>query len=299
MNLLLTGANGFLGKIIVKRLEKEYQIIKLSRNSGDYQVALDDSVPDFKECFDVVIHSAGKAHIVPKNEEEKKQFYDVNVIGTKNLLKGLEKAGVPKEFVFISSVSVYGTEFGENISEKQTLAAKDAYGLSKIEAEAIVTEWCKKHNSICTILRLPLLVGENPPGNLGAMIKAIEKGYYFNIGGGIARKSMVLAEDVALFIMRVAPVGGIYNLTDGFHPSFYELSLVISKNKSKLPPLNLSTTIAKFIGKIGNVLGNIAPINSLKVKKITSDLTFDDAKARIDLKWNPRSVIDYLEKYGI
>jgi nucleoside-diphosphate-sugar epimerase len=299
MNLLLTGANGFLGKIIVKSLEKECQIIKLSRNSGDYQVALDYTVPDFKECFDLVIHSAGKAHSVPKDEEEKKQFYDVNVTGTINLLKGLEKVGVPKEFVFISSVSVYGKEFGENISEKQTLAAKDAYGLSKIEAEAIVTEWCLKHNSICTILRLPLLVGENPPGNLGAMIKAIDKGYYFNIGGGKARKSMVLAEDVASFIMRVAPVGGIYNLTDGFHPSFYELSLVISKNKGMSPPLNLSATLAKLIGKFGDVLGNVLPINSLKVKKITSDLTFNDAKARTDLNWNPRSVIDYLKKHKI
>jgi hypothetical protein len=41
-------------------------------------------------------------------------------------------------------------------------------------------------------LVLPLLVGENPRGNLGVMMRAIDKGYYFNIGGGKARKSMVL-----------------------------------------------------------------------------------------------------------
>jgi nucleoside-diphosphate-sugar epimerase len=106
---------------------------------------------------------------------------------------------------------------------------------------------------------------------------------------------MVLAEDVASFIRRVAPVGGIYNLTDGYHPSFNELSLVISESKRKKKPLNLSITLAKFIGNLGDLLGDKAPINSLKLKKITSDLTFDDTKARIDLNWDPQSVIDYLK----
>lgn len=46
----------------------------------------------------------------------------------------------------------------------------------------------KQHNVVCTILRLPLLVGTNPPGNLGAMIKGIARGYYFNIGGGKSKK---------------------------------------------------------------------------------------------------------------
>jgi nucleoside-diphosphate-sugar epimerase len=160
-------------------------------------------------------------------------------------------------------------------------------------------EWCKKHNVVCTILRLPLLVGENPPGNLGAMIKAIDKGYYFNIGGGKAKKSMVLAEDVAAFVPKVAIIGGIYNLTDGVHPDFYELSVAISKNKNKKAPYNLPLFIAKTIGFVGDVLGDKAPINSLKLKKITSDLTFDDTKAREIAGWNPHRVLQYLERNEI
>jgi nucleoside-diphosphate-sugar epimerase len=296
MNILLTGANGFLGKIIVKRLERECQIIKLSRNSGDYKIALDYIVPDFKECFDLVIHSAGKAHIIPKTEVEKKLFYDVNVKGTQNLLKGLVKMGVPKQFVFISSVSVYGLESGVNINEEFPLLAKDPYGLSKIEAEKSVLDWCEKYNVICTILRLPLLVGEYPPGNLGAMIKGIEKGYYFNISEGKAKKSMVLAEDVAEFIPNVAKIGGTFNLTDGYNPSFLELSNKISKQKGKSNPLNLPIFLVKVLGFLGDLFGNKAPINSIKLKKITSDLTFNDSKARELVGWNPRNVLDWFEK---
>jgi nucleoside-diphosphate-sugar epimerase len=297
--ILITGANGFLGKSIIKALENNYELFCLSRTWGDYRLSLDREVPVFKQSFDLVIHAAGKAHSVPKTEYERKQFHDVNVSGTVNLLKGLEKTGVPKQFVFISSVSVYGQEFGIEINENHKLEAKDAYGLSKIEAEVLVMKWCEKHNVVCTVLRLPLLVGESPPGNLGAMIRAIDKGYYFNIGGGKARKSMVLSDDVAAFIPKVAIIGGTYNLTDGVHPHFYELSVAISKQKNKKTPYNLPLFIAKTIGFVGDMLGGKAPINSLKLKKITSDLTFDDAKARQIVDWKPQRVLEYFEKNKI
>lgn len=292
-NILVTGANGFLGKAIIEAIKGEYNFFSLSRSAGDYRYSLENEIPAFNRKFDVLIHVAGKAHCVPKTEEEKKKFHDVNVIGTKNLLKGLEKVGVPKQFVFISSVSVYGLDHGINISEEHPLGAKDAYGLSKIEAENLIINWCELNKVVCTILRLPLLVGKNPPGNLGAMIHSIKKGYYFNIGKGQARKSMVLSNDVASLIPLISSVGGIYNLTDGFHPSFYELSLAISKNKNRY--FSLPIFIAKVLGKIGDLIGDKAPINSLKVKKITSNLIFDDSKAKKMLNWKPRSVLEYLK----
>lgn len=300
MKVLLTGATGFLGKSIINQLAKDNnKLFSLSRTYGEYKISLESEIPVFNHSFDMVIHAAGKAHSIPKTASERQQFYDINVLGTGNLLIGLEKAGIPKQFVFISSVSVYGREFGKGISEEHELDAKDAYGLSKIEAELLVTKWCKKHNVICTILRLPLLVGKNPPGNLGAMVKAINKGYYFNIGGGLAKKSMVLAKDIGSFISRVGPIGGIYNLTDGIHPAFYELSAAISIQAGKKTPANLPLFIAKWISHIGDLLGNRAPINSQKLKKITSDLTFDDFKARELLNWKPEPVLDYLKRENL
>ena len=292
MNILVTGSSGFFGNVIV-RLLKSKSIFTLNRNGGNFQYDLSKSIPDFNTDFDIVIHNAGKAHSFPKTETEKLSFFQVNIKGTKNLLQGLETK-IPKQFVFISSVSVYGLEYGVNIDEHTLLNAKDPYGLSKIQAERIVIDWCNKNNVVCTILRLPLLVGKNPPGNLGAMLNAIKKGYYFNIGGGKVKKSMVLADDVARFIPIIAPVGGTYNLTDGEHPTFSSLSMAIAKKK--IP--NLPLILAKIAGTIGDLLGSKAPLNSIKIKKITSDLTFDDSKAR-KKGWNPNSVVEYLKHHDL
>ena len=294
MNILITGSTGFLGGKIRNVLQYNCSTLGLSRSNTDYNIELQSNIPVFNENFDIVIHTAGKAHLVPKSDKENAAFFDVNVQGTQNLLRGIELSGIlPKRFVFISTVAVYGVDQGENINENKPLLAKDPYGLSKIQAEQLVLEWCQKNNVTCTILRLPLLVGENPPGNLGAMIKGIKKGYYFNIAGGLARKSMVLAEDVANILLKVSEIGGVYNLTDGFHPNFYELSKAIAKQYGKSKLFNLPFIIAKGIALVGDIVGTKFPLNSNKLKKITTDLTFDDTKARKVIGWNPEKVLDY------
>jgi nucleoside-diphosphate-sugar epimerase len=123
------------------------------------------------------------------------------------------------------------------------------------------------------------------------MIRGIKSGFYFNISGGITKKSMVLAEDVAKSILKVAEIGGIYNLTDGNHPSFNELSNHIAFALGKRKPMNMPIYLAKFIAKIGDFMGSKAPLNSSKLKKITSDLTFNDNKAREAFGWNPTPVL--------
>ncbi len=290
MKILLSGFSGFLGKVVQKQFP-EMTFLNIGRVKADVLCDLSIQIPKLS-FSDLVIHAAGKAHIVPKTSQEKQDFFDVNVNGTKNLLKGLEQApALPKAFVFISSVAVYGLNSGMNISEDYPLNAKDPYGLSKIQAEQIVDTWCKANSVVCTILRLPLLVGNNPPGNLSAMIKGLKKGYYMNIAGGKAKKSMVMAYDVAKFITSASKVGGIYNLTDGYHPSFSELSANLAKQLNKRDPLNIPNWLAKLMAKTGDLLGQEAPFNSYKLSKITADLTFDDSKARKSFGWNPTPVL--------
>ena len=291
MRIILTGARGFLGSYIKKELSKEGDVFTISRTGATLSIDLSNEIPSLPEV-DLVIHCAGKAHSIPKTEEEKQVFFDVNLKGTANLLKGLEYSGkLPKAFVFISTVAVYGRESGTMINENHPLNAIEPYGLSKIQAEKIIQNWCAENNIICTILRLPLLAGENPPGNLGAMINGIKKGYYFNIAGGKAKKSMVFAEDVANIISVVSTIGGIYNLTDGYDPSFAELASAIGKKIGKEKILNVPFWIAKMMAVIGDLIGNKAPINSKKLAKITADLTFDDSKAKKELNWKPKPVL--------
>ena len=289
---LITGATGFLGQYIKSELAPSFKLTTVSRHGATLNIDLSKEIPKLPKA-DMVVHCAGKAHAVPKTASEKAAFFKVNVQGTKNLLAGLTQSlSLPKAFIYISSVAVYGCEAGVLINESQALNATDAYGQSKIEAEQLVQAWCNENKVICSILRLPLLVGAEPPGNLGAMIKGIKKGYYFNIAGGMAKKSMVLAADVAKFLPIVANVGGVYHLTDGYHPNFLELSTVIAKQMKRNKPLNMPLWLAKLMANFGDVLGNIAPVNSKKLSKITSELTFDDQKARTILKWKPMPVLD-------
>lgn len=290
MEILLTGSSGFLSSFLIKGI-LNCNILKLSRTKSDYNIDLSKFTPVFNKNFDLVIHAAGKAHSIPKTQDEIVSLNNINVIGTQNLLNGLIN-NLPKQFLFMSSVSVYGLTSGESISETTPLLANDPYGKSKIIAESIVRNWCEEHNVTCTILRLPLVVGQNPPGNLGEMIQGIKKGYYFNIAGGNAKKSMVLASDISKFILKAAEIGGTYNLTDGIHPTFNELSKSIARNLDKSFVPDMPLFVANVLAKTGDILGNTFPFNSNKLSKITSTLTFDDSKARIAFGWNPTPVLE-------
>ena len=290
MEVLISGINGFLGKSIASCFVG-HKLYGLGRSNADYSLDLSITIPSFTDNFDLVIHCAGKAHINPQTEEEVNDFFNVNVTGTANLLFGLELNSLPKFFVYISSVSVYGLVSGRDISENSPLLAVDPYGRSKILAEELVIKWCQKNNVKYTILRLPLLVGDNPLGNLSDMISAIKGNYYFNISGGQARKSMVLATDVSRYIIKASEIGGIYNLTDGYHPNFKELSHHIAKQVSKKFIPNLPFFLIRISALIGDKIWKNFPINSIKLTKINSTLTFNDSKARNDFGWDPTPVL--------
>jgi len=72
--ILLTGASGFLGKTIQHSLGKE-KLKTLSRMDSDYSVFLNKDVPVFNSQFEIIIHSAGKAHSIPKTVTQKKRIF--------------------------------------------------------------------------------------------------------------------------------------------------------------------------------------------------------------------------------
>ena len=265
MNLLFTGASGFLGINILELLRQRYLITTVGLTAIDnIQCNIAEEIPELSEKYDIVLHAAGKAHSVPKTEAESKVFFDVNLQGTKHLCAALENTGLPKSFIFISTVAVYGIETGENITEDYPLNGTGPYALSKIQAEQFLKEWCGINNVTLTILRPSLIAGPNPPGNLGAMIKGISTGKYLSIGGGKARKSVLMVQDIANLIPLVADKGGVYNVCDSHHPSFRELEELICKQLNKSSVISVPFYIAKLLAIVGDLLGKYAPINSDK-----------------------------------
>ncbi|CAK7004074.1 MAG: N-acetyl-alpha-D-glucosaminyl-diphospho-ditrans,octacis-undecaprenol 4-epimerase [Petrimonas sp.] len=293
MKLLFTGASGFLGSNLKPLLKNNFEIKTLGlTDDDDYKVNIAITVPEIDILFDVVLHAAGKAHSIPKTEEEKKSFFDINFQGTANLCRALEKSGLPKAFIFVSTVAVYGLEAGENITEEYPLNGDSPYALSKIKAEEFLTDWCVRNNVTLGIIRPSLIAGPNPLGNLGAMIDGIKSGAYLSIAGGKARKSILMVQDIARLLPALIEKGGIYNICDDSQPTFRELELLIAKQLGKRSPISISYSFAKFLASAGDFLGKNAPINSLKLSKITESLTFSNEKAKQELNWQPLNVLE-------
>ncbi len=290
--LLFTGASGFLGYNIRPLLEKSYVVHTIGlTDEDDIKINLAEEVPPINTHYDVVLHAAGKAHTVPKTEAEKQVFYDVNYHGTINLCMALEKAGVPKAIVFISTVAVYGCEYGELISEEHPLEGNTPYAESKIMAENYLTKWCKENGVVLGILRPSLLAGHKAPGNLGAMVEGIQKGIYLNIAGGKVKKSVLMAEDIARILPLLVEKGGVFNVCDNYQPSFGELSTSVASQLGKHKPISIPYWMAWCMAKAGDLLGSKAPINSYKLEKMTKSLTFSNEKAKRELGWEPMDVL--------
>jgi nucleoside-diphosphate-sugar epimerase len=288
MKVLLTGATGFLGKYLLAELNAQHILVdtvgRTAENTYQCDLVKDSLELPNDSSYDMVVHNAGKAHFVPQNEAEGKVFFDVNVGGTEKLLEGiLSFKNKPKCIVFVSTVAVYGLELGENIDETAPILGNTPYAKSKIMAEEILQTWCANNGVNCVILRLPLVVGENAPGNLGAMEKAIRKGYYFRLGSGLARRSMVNAVDVAKLIPSLIEMNGVYNLTDGLHRSFAEMDSFLAKKHGKAVK-KIPVWMGKWAAKFGDFIPGF-PLNTYRLGKLEQSLTFNDDKARRELNW--------------
>ncbi|MCF0257301.1 MAG: NAD(P)-dependent oxidoreductase [Bacteroides heparinolyticus] len=291
--LLFTGGTGFLGRNAMPVLTKQYEVTRIGiSKDDDIKVNFALEVPKLPCRYDVVLHAAGKAHIYPKTEEEKKSFYDVNVTGTKNLCSALNIYGLPKTLIFISTLGVYGNKPGNGETEdERELVGDEVYQETKIQAEQYLQKWAKENGVILGILRPSLLVGKGAPGNLGAMVNGIKTGFYASIAGGKAHKSMLMAEDIAHILPLIENKGGIYNVCDNHHPRFRELERTIAKQLGKRPPLIIPYWMAKCLAWVGDVISTF-PINSSRLEKIITDDTYSSKKAQKELGWTPMDVIE-------
>ena len=283
---LITGHTGFLGSATKAELEKVgVEYLTLGRDEkADIKCDLSKAIPIIPSDVKIssVLHIAGKAHSVPKSESQKKEFFDVNEKGTKHLLSGLESLEqLPKQFVFISTVAVYNREEGENISVNDinpndfTHGKATPYAHSKWNAEQLVLNWCKTHNINALILRIPLIFGENAPGNLGAMEKAIRKGYYFSVGLGQAKRSLVYTNDLVKILTTLKETeSGIFNVISE-NKSYQEIENLFA-NKYNKRIKRIPSFIVKIAAKIGDVFP-IIPINSYRLSKLEQSLTFQNS----------------------
>ena len=224
--IVVTGANGFLGRTILSQLQASGISVRATdlgaagtASNIVYRKAditrAEELIPVLENAT-TVIHVAGLAHIFSPDANSVEKFRQINEIGTANVAAAAAAAGVG-HLILISSVSVYGPYTQGMYDENSPCNPVGPYALSKYNAELRAIEVAQASGMALTILRLATLYGEGDPGNVGRLMRTMDRGYFLWIGDGSNRKSLLYKGDAALACMAVAerPASGIitYNVS--------------------------------------------------------------------------------------
>ena len=188
--ILITGSGSYIGG----RFE-EY----IAQFGGEYAVdTLDMQREDWsKQSFagyDTVYHVAGIAHR-KETSENAELYYKVNRDLALEVARKAKSEGV-SQFIFLSSMSVYGVERGV-ITPETAPAPKSNYGRSKLEAELGMSELSSEDFKIC-VLRPPMVYGKGCKGNFGSVISLTRKLPFFPKVNN--RRSMIYVDNLSSFV---------------------------------------------------------------------------------------------------
>lgn len=226
LNVLVTGATGFVGQHLIKRLKLDGCNIKVISRRPVLGVEviicdfLKDDIPENAlKDIDIVFHLAGYAHDLKNEPEIEETYQKINVNVTVDLLSLSAKHDV-KKFIFVSSVKAGGiSRQGKCVTEKSLSEPDGVYGKTKREAELKVLEAGRKFDIHVSILRPALIYGPKVKGNLQLMMQGIKKGWFPPLPEIGNRRSMIHVDDIVRALLFLAnnkkSNGEVFIATDG------------------------------------------------------------------------------------
>ena len=239
--VLVTGASGFVGAALVERLASEPDTRVLAAGRRVFPVAAGVEhrlLGDLGEaCYapvqfqdvDVVVHTAARVHVMRDTSlEPLTEYRRVNVEGTLALARAAAAAGV-RRFVFLSSIKVNGEESRAGIpfSADDLPAPKDAYGISKLEAERALRSLAAATGMEVVIVRPPLVYGPGVGANFRSLMRWLQRGVPLPLGGISNKRSLValpnLVDLLAACISHPAAANQVFLAGDGVDMSTSEL----------------------------------------------------------------------------
>ncbi|BFU78253.1 SDR family oxidoreductase [Arcobacter sp. 15-2] len=223
MKILITGSSGYLGSSFMVQYSDKYNFQKFSLLSQKLEDINFDAV-------DKVLHCAALVHQKEKQSYEK--YHEINVEYPLKLAKLAKENGV-KQFIFISTVAVYG-EDEEKLDENTICNPITPYGKSKLEAEKEFLE-LNDENFIVSIIRPPMVYGKNAPGNIESLVNFVKKVPIIPLGGIENRRSFISIQNLCHLVDVVIEKqkSGIFLATDDEPLSTTKLCELIAKNLDK------------------------------------------------------------------
>jgi nucleoside-diphosphate-sugar epimerase len=302
--VLITGANGFLGSAMVNTFVKDshLRILAAVRNSGSEvvgssEVVVGDINAETSWCealdhVDIVVHCAARVHIMSNESAQQLDLFRiVNVEGTINLARQAASSGV-KRFIYLSSIKVNGegTTEGRAFTENDRPSPKDAYGVSKYEAEQELFKIARETGMEVVIIRPPLVYGPGVKGNFATMINVVAKGIPLPLGAvKNNRRSLLSLDNLVDFIITCMRHPNAANQTfmvsDGEDLSTSELLKQLSLAMG-LPPRLIYVPV--WILHLAAILFGKRSV----AKRLCGSLRVDISKARDLLGWSPPISID-------
>ncbi|MGX1262641.1 nucleoside-diphosphate-sugar epimerase [Rossellomorea marisflavi] len=255
-NILITGINSYVGNNFEKWIggnTEDYSITKISLKNNNWKF------DDFSQ-YDVILHVAGIAH-VSNNSKMEDLYYKVNRDLTYEIAKKAKSEGV-KQFVFLSSIIVYGNQ--KKISLMTKPKPRDFYGESKLQAEKKILELSSSIFNIA-IIRPPMIYGKNSKGNYLKLSKLVKRTFVFPLIYN--KRSLLHIDNLTEFLKHI--------IDNDDHGIFFP------QNKEIVSTSELVATISNIKGKKIHLISFFNPIiRILQVRinlfnKIFGDLYYD------------------------
>ena len=221
--ILVTGSNGYVGNSFINQYKNKYSFEKFS--------LLNENLESISfNCIDIVVHCAALVH--QKVEQPYEKYYEVNVEYPLKLAKLAKQNGV-KQFIFISTIAVYGEDL-EKLNENTICNPITPYGKSKLEAEKQLLE-LNNEDFVVSIIRPPMVYGKNAPGNIDSLIKLVKKLPIIPLGKIENKRSFISIQNLCHIIDEIISKqkSGVFLTSDDEPISTTKLCELISKNLDK------------------------------------------------------------------
>ncbi len=308
--ILVTGATGFIASHLLPILHQQgWKIVAPVRHHFQQTPVIplktvvvgdidgETSWQKALEGIDTIIHMAASAHNIHNGNtpESIAQFFQVNTLGTKNLVQQAIQAGV-KHFIFISSIGAMATLSNRILTENSPCQPDTPYGRSKLQAEQALIELANSSTMDWTIVRPTLVYGQGNPGNMERLIKLVEKKLPLPFGSLNNRRSFVyvgnLVSAITTIVTHPQASKQIFLISDGVDISTTQLIIQIAQCLELpyhlLPVTMTLLTLAGYLGDATQMVTrrNFA-LNSETIRRLNGSLWVDNSKICQTLNWKP------------